>query len=285
MNNNTLYSTPVKPTYCPGCGNHSIWLCLQKALAQLKLKPYQVVISYGIGCSGNTANFINTYAIHSMHGRTLPVASGVRLANNKVAVLCVAGDGDSYGIGLNHFVHSCRRNLNITYLAHDNQIYGLTTGQTSPTSEKGFISVSTPQGVIELPINPVALALAADASFVARVFAGRPKHLVVTLKKAIQHRGFAVVDILQPCVTFNKVNTFQYYNERVYELENENWPTNDKKKAFDKALEWGKRIPLGVFYQQPRPIYEDELPSIRKNDLYYQTEEKIDIQETMKQFI
>lgn len=285
MTNNIPYSTPIKPTYCPGCGNHSIWLSVQKALRELKLKPHQVVIAYGIGCSGNTANFIKTYAIHSMHGRTLPVASGVRLANNKVTVLCMAGDGDSYGIGLNHLVHSCRRNLNITYLAHDNQVYGLTTGQTSPTSEKGFKSVSTPLGVIEQPLNPIALAIAAEATFVARSFAGRPKHLVTTLKKAIQHRGFAVVDILQPCVTFNKINTFQYYNERVYELEGENWSTVDKKKSFAKAQEWGKRIPIGIFYQEQRPLYEDELPQIQTKDLYKQTEAKIDILKTMKQFI
>lgn len=285
MNKNTPYATPIKPTYCPGCGNFSIWTSVQNALEDLKLKSHDVVISYGIGCSSNTANFINTYAFHSMHGRSLPPATGVRLTNNKVKVLCMAGDGDSYGIGLNHFVHGCRRNLDITYIAHDNQIYGLTTGQTSPTSEKGFKSKSTPSGVIELPINPIAMAIAADATFVARAYSGKPKHLVEIIKKAINHKGFAVVDVLQPCVTFNPLNTFEYYNTRVYELESVNWKTDNKKAAFGKALEWGKKIPIGVFYQEKRSLYSDELPQIKEKDLYKQTEQKVDINQTMKQFI
>lgn len=278
-------NTPHHPTWCPGCGDFAIWIALKNALVKLGLDPANVVISYGIGCSGNENNFIQTYAFHSLHGRPLPPAIGIKIANDKLTVIAVSGDGDAYGEGGNHFIHACRGNHDLTYIVHNNEMYSLTTGQASPTSEKGMPSKSTPQGIIELPLNPLALALSSGASFIARGFSGRADHLTDLLVQAIKHRGFSFVDVLQPCVTFNKLNTFRYFYQRVYQLQKEGYQPNDKQKAFKKAIEWGKRIPIGVFYQETRPTYQEELAQIKEKPLVEHSLKGIDITENMKELV
>jgi 2-oxoglutarate ferredoxin oxidoreductase subunit beta len=253
------FNTACSPTWCPGCGNYSIWNELKRALDELKIPQEKILIVYGIGCSGNMYNTVNTYAWHSLHGRAVPTAIGAKLANKDLKVIVVAGDGDAMGEGMGHFIHALRGNVDITYLVHENKVYGLTTGQTAPTSDHGFVSRSTPEGVIEIPANPISLAVTAGGSFVARGYAGRPQQLRELIKSAIEHRGFSFVDILQPCVTFNKVNTYQSYNEKVYDLAETGHNQLDWQAAITKAHEWGEKIPLGVFYRDTREAYEDDL--------------------------
>jgi 2-oxoglutarate ferredoxin oxidoreductase subunit beta len=254
------WNTTHTPTWCPGCGNYSIWNELKGALDDLKIPAHKTLIVYGIGCSGNMYNVVKTYGWHSLHGRAVPTAVGAKLANKDLTVIVVGGDGDGLGEGLSHFIHGLRGNANITYLLHENKVYGLTTGQSAPTSVKGFISRSTPEGLIEVPINPLKLALAAGGSFVARGYAGKPRELRELIKKGIQHRGFSFIDILQPCVTFNKANTYEYYNGRVYDLGMNGYKPTDYDQAMIRAGEWGEKIPLGLFYHDSREPYEDDLP-------------------------
>ncbi|MBM3282639.1 2-oxoacid:ferredoxin oxidoreductase subunit beta [Candidatus Gottesmanbacteria bacterium] len=245
------------PTWCPGCGNYSIWTALQNAIVEIGLRISDFVLVYGIGCHGNMFNTLNVVNFETLHGRPIPVAEGIKLANNRLQVIVIAGDGDTLGEGTNHLIHAARRNIDITVLMHDNQVYGLTTGQTSPTSAKGFKSRSTPLGVIEEPINPVALAIAGGASFVARSFAGDILELTKVIIAAIKHRGFSFVDILQPCVTFNSHNSYQWYRQNIYKLP-KNYKMNNKIVAFKKSLEWEKKIPVGIFYRQLKSTYEEE---------------------------
>jgi len=279
------FATPVFPTWCPGCGNFGIWGALKNALVELDWKPEEVLIVYGIGCSGNGADFLKTYGFHGLHGRTLPVATGAKLSNHELKVVAVAGDGDGYGIGVGHFIHAMRRNLDITLIAHNNQVYGLTTGQTSPTSDKGFATKSTPTGVIELPVNPIALALSSGATFISRGFAGDIKYLTNLLVEALSHKGFSLIDIFQPCVTFNNLNTYDWFRDRVYKLEAENHNPQDKPEAFNKSQEWGDKIPIGLFYKEHRSTYEDELPQIAEKPLVQHDIENIDISSLLDNFI
>jgi 2-oxoglutarate/2-oxoacid ferredoxin oxidoreductase subunit beta len=254
------FNTSHNCTWCPGCGNYTIWYMLKQALLELGLQSHEVVIVYGIGCAGNGANFTDVYAFHGLHGRALPVAQGVKLANEGLKVIVMGGDGDGMGIGVGHFIHACRRNIDITYILHDNQIYGLTTGQTSPRSDKGFVTKTTPEGNVEEPVNPITLALSSNCSFISRSYSGSPHHLKDTLKKAIQHKGFSFVDVLQPCITFNKQNTYGWYTSRIYELDKQpDHDTANRSIAWERANEWGDKIPLGVFYQQDKPTYEDQM--------------------------
>jgi 2-oxoglutarate ferredoxin oxidoreductase subunit beta len=211
----------------------------------------------GIGCSSNLPGFFNACGIHSLHGRTVAVAQGAKFGNHGMTVIAVGGDGDGYGIGVGHFIHAIRRNIDMTYIVMDNQIYGLTTGQTSPTTERMTKTKSTPTGSLESSLNPLALSLAGGASFVARGFSGEPAHLAEIMKKAIQHKGFAHIDVFSPCVTYNKVNTYPFFKQRVYKLEDEKHDTQNFEAAMKKAQEWGDRIPIGVFYAKERPTYED----------------------------
>ncbi len=273
------FNTQRKPTWCLGCGNFGIWNSIKKAFVNLGLKNHQILIVYGIGCSGNTTNFIKTYAFHALHGRALPIATGAKLANHKLNIIVMAGDGDGVGIGGNHFIHSCRRNIDITYIMHDNKTYGLTTGQTSPTSDKGYKTKSTPLGVIEEPINPVSLALSSNATFVARGFSGDVKYLTNIFESAIKHKGFSFVDVLQPCVTFNKKNTYDWYRERIYKLESDKeHKKEDLISAFKKSKEdMGGKIPIGVFFQQEKPSYGDGLKQIERKPLVDHVINDIDI--------
>jgi 2-oxoglutarate/2-oxoacid ferredoxin oxidoreductase subunit beta len=278
------YNSGRKCTWCPGCGNFGIWYMLKQALLELEIEPHNVVIVYDIGCNGNGSNFTHTYGLHGLHGRSIPAAQGIKLANQRLKVIVVSGDGGGLGLGAGHFIHACRRNIDITYLMHDNQIYGLTTGQTSPRSDLGMVTKTSPEGNAENPINPVALSLVSNASFVARTFSGSPHHLKDTLKEAITHKGFSFVDILQPCITFNKTNTYAWYNERIYYLAQETgYDPKDRNKGLLKAQEWGDRIPLGVFHQSEAPTFEESL-NIQVNPVDKNFGKSVSIKDALKQF-
>jgi len=265
-----LYQSPERPTWCPGCGDYGILAAAKKALAELEIPPHRALIVSGIGCGSKLPHYMKVNGFHGIHGRALPIATGAKLANHELAVLVVAGDGDSYGIGGNHLLHACRRNPDITHLVEDNRIYGLTKGQYSPTSELGFITVTSPEGTVELGVNPLAVAIAAGASFVARGYVGKLEHLVGLIAQGVQHKGYALIDVLQPCVTFNRVNTYDFYNERVYKLEETDYDPHDRLAAFQKALEWDERIPIGIFYQEERPTHEERFPVLREGPLVEQ---------------
>ncbi len=247
----------IEPTWCKGCGIYGVFAALKKVAAKLDLNPEQLVLVTGIGCHGRLNNYFRSYGFHALHGRTLPVASGIKLSNPSLSVLGVSGDGDAYSIGLGHFIHSLRRNINITYLVVDNRIYALTQGQTSPTSETGFVSVSTPYGSRELSLNGPKLALASGGSFIARGFSGDPKQLSTLIEKGMKHEGFALVEVLSPCVIHNKVNTYQWFKKNIYNLDDDSdYDPRDKKKAW-KKLSQETKIPVGLIYVEKRPSYED----------------------------
>lgn len=255
------------PTWCPGCGDWGIGVAIKQALIQLGLSPSEIAVVFGIGCSGNMNDFLNAYAIHSLHGRAIPNAIGIKIANHKMPVIVIAGDGDTYGEGGNHLTHACRGNHNMTIIVHDNGVYGLTTGQSAPTAQKGYKSKSTPTGILETPINPLALTITSGATFVAQSFAGDAIHSISMIKAAIQHKGFSVVNILQPCVTFNKVNTYQYYLKNIYKLD-DSYNKNDFKIAVQKSLEMNEeKFPLGIIYQVEKPSYTDQLPQLKEATL------------------
>jgi len=255
------YKGKIHPDWCPGCGDFSVLSALQTALFELGLKPHQVLVVSGIGCSSNLPGFINAYGMHTLHGRSLAVATGAKLGNHELKVICTGGDGDGYGIGGNHFVHTMRRNVDLTYIVMDNQIYGLTTGQVSPTSVKGMKTKSTPHGSVENPINPIPMAIVGGATYVARGFSGKQKHLVELLKGAIQHKGFALVDVFSPCVTYNKDNTYQWFNPRVKALEDQGHDPTDLHKAIERGYQWGDEIPIGLFWKRTDlPALEDLEP-------------------------
>lgn len=249
--------TRIKPIWCPGCGNHVILSAFKRAIIELGIKREKIVVVSGIGCHGRISDYINVNSFHTIHGRVLPLALGIKLANKELIVVGFSGDGDAYAIGLEHLPHAAKKNVDIKFFVHNNMVYGLTKGQTSPTSPKGFITKSTPYGSPEEPLNPIALALISGATFVARGFVGEYIHLKELFKKAILHKGFAFIDILQPCVTYN--NTYDYFRKRVYKLEDEGHDFTDFKKALEKAFEWNSRIPIGVFYQVRKKTYEEIL--------------------------
>lgn len=282
----TDYNVNEKIQWCPGCGDFAIVGALKAAINDLGIEPHNVVISSGIGCSGKVPHYIRSYGFEGLHGRSLPVSSGIKLANHKLKVISMGGDGDGYGIGVGHFVHIMRRNYDITYIVHDNQIYGLTTGQASPTTQLKMKTKTTPYGVIETPFNPIATAIIGGATFVARVFAGDMAHMKQIMKEAIDHKGFALVDVLQPCVTFNKLNTYDYFTKRCYKMTHD---TADFDKALECAFEPIKteyeKIPVGVFYKVERPTYEDQIPHLKEKALVEMELGKVDISKELKKFM
>jgi len=278
--------TRVKIQWCPGCGNFGILTAVKAAISEAGLEKHNTVLVSGIGCSGKTPQYVDTYGFEGIHGRILPVATGIKLSNHKLTIIGHGGDGDGYGIGMCHFIHALRRNIDMTYIVHDNQIYGLTKGQYSPTSDKGFSTKSAPGGAIEEPVNPMVIAITSGATFVSRGFVGELDHLKKIIIQAIKHRGFALVDILQPCVSFNYKNTYKWYKEKTYKLEDlKDYNPEDKKIALEKAFEWGDKIPIGVLYKETRSTYEDFLPQIKNTPLVEQKIEDIDITEAMREFI
>ncbi len=282
-------TTAEKPQWCPGCGNYGILIAVKNALANLGRESHNVAVVSGIGCSGKDSHYIRTYGFEGLHGRVLPVATGIKLANRKLTVIGMGGDGDGYGIGLNHLIHSCRRNLDITYIVHNNEIYGLTTGQVSPTSMKGMKTKSTPHGVIEMPIHPLALAISSDATFVARGYTGNIQHLTKLVEEAISHKGFALVDVLQVCPSWNKVNTPQWFKERIYDMNQAGHDPSDKLRAYEKALEdvmtGYEKVPIGVFYRTERSTYGDELPQIKDAELIEHDIMNVDMSKTLAEHI
>lgn len=241
----------VDPDWCPGCGDFGVLAALQKALVELQIPTHNIVTISGIGCSSNLPGYMNTYGMHTLHGRALAVATGLKLANHELTVIVTGGDGDGFGIGGNHFVHSMRRNVDLLYIVMDNQIYGLTTGQTSPTSRVGMKTKSMPFGNIESPVNPISLALAAGCTFVARGFSGEQKHLTELIRLGIQHPGFSFLDVFSPCVTYNHDNTYQWFRPRVKKLEEDSsYDASVWTAAMEKSVLWGEEIPIGKFFER-----------------------------------
>jgi 2-oxoglutarate ferredoxin oxidoreductase subunit beta len=260
------------PDWCPGCGDFGVLHALKQAIVELGLQPSEVLTISGIGCSSNLPGYINTYGMHTLHGRALAVATGAQLANHKLKVIVTGGDGDGYGIGGNHFLHTMRRNVDLTYIVMDNQVYGLTTGQVSPTSIKGMKTKSTPFGSVENQVNPIPLAIVGGATYVARGFTGQVRHLTDLIKGGIQHRGFSLIDTFSPCVTFNRDNTHEFFRQRTQKLEDLAHDPTDFSSAMERGYEWGDRIPIGLFWKrddllsldQLEPVLDDDTPLARR---------------------
>lgn len=257
------YKGRIDPDWCPGCGDFAVLKGLQKVCSDLGIMPHEIVTVSGIGCSSNFPGYFNAYGMHTLHGRPLAVATGVKMANPELTVIATGGDGDGYGIGGNHFVHTARRNVDLTYLVMNNQIYGLTTGQVSPTSCINMKTKSTPFGSVETPINPITSAIMNGATFVARGFSGDGKQLMDLMKKAIHHRGFALIDIFSPCVTFNHDNDYKFFKPRVKRLEDEGHDPSDWKSACEKAMQWGETIYTGLFLQKEQPSLDQLEPVLQ----------------------
>jgi len=252
--------------WCPGCGNFGILKSLKQALVACGLEPHQILLVSGIGQAAKTPHYLKANVFNGLHGRSLPVAIGAKLANPELTVIAESGDGCMYGEGGNHFLAALRRNLDLTILAHNNRVYALTKGQASPTSEQGFVTKAQPHGAFATPFNPVAVAVTMGTSFVARGYAGLPDHLAELIAQAIRHRGTALVDILQPCVSFNKINTYKWYKEHCYELTADHDPT-DHPQALRTALEFGEHIPLGVIYKWEKPLFEEQFAVLKNGPL------------------
>ena len=251
------------PSWCPGCGNYMIIKALKQALEELEIPPHMAVIVSGIGQAAKMPHYIGANGFNGLHGRALPPAIGIKLSNKDLTVIAESGDGDTYGEGGNHFIHTIRRNINIAHFVHDNQIYGLTKGQGSPTTAMGQVTTLQYDGVKVEPIKPLALSLTMGAGFVARGFSGDIPQLVELMKEAILYKGYAHLDIFQPCVVWNKVNTFQWYKDRVYKLP-EDYDNTDYNAAYKKALEFGVKIPTGILYKVEKETYEDRFEFIKE---------------------
>lgn len=276
--------SPILPTWCPGCGNFAIMSVVKRVLASLAVPEEDVVVVYGIGCGGNGADFTRTYALHALHGRAIANAVGIKLANHRLKVVVLAGDGDLYGEGLNHLVASARGNHDITVIVHNNQMYSLTTGQSSPTTKQGTKTRSTPQGVVETEINPLAVSLASGATFIARAYAGLAKQMTDMFTLALNHQGFSIVDVLQPCPTFNKGMSYQWYQQRVYDLAQTGHDINSRQAAMSLAWEEDK-LPIGVIYQQSNSVpYHTQVPQLASQTLIDQFPAQINLTAGMQQF-
>lgn len=255
---NLKRTTHIAPTWCPGCGNFGILGSLKLALDRLNLTPHQVVFVYDVGCSGNMADFVYAYGFHGLHGRALPVASGIKLAQPDLPVIAIIGDGGCFGEGLSHFISLARGNHDIVVLSHDNYLYSLTTGQMSPTTKKGTVTPSTPNGSIDESFNPLANALINHATFVARGFSANIPHLADLIVQAVKHPGFSFIDILQPCVTYNHSMPYDWYRKHIYDLKPAKHNPADFASALTKALET-ERLPIGVFYQTVKPTFHQQI--------------------------
>jgi 2-oxoglutarate ferredoxin oxidoreductase subunit beta len=258
------YAGPVEPDWCPGCGDFGVLKAVKTAAGHLGIRPEAMLVVSGIGCSSNLPGFIHAYGLHTLHGRAIPIATGARLANTDLTVVVTGGDGDGYGIGLGHMLHAMRRNVNLTYVVMDNQVYGLTTGQASPTTGIEVRTKSTPSGTHELPVSPLFLALAAGCGYVARGFSGEPRHLADLIAGGMAHAGFALIDVFSPCVTYNHLNTYSWFRERVYKVdEAEGYDPADLDRALTLSRQWGERIPIGLLYRHERPPYAELDPALK----------------------
>ncbi|MBO2532220.1 MAG: 2-oxoacid ferredoxin oxidoreductase [Thermoactinomycetaceae bacterium] len=262
------FRSKVKPNWCPGCGDFSVLAAMQRAFANLGLEPEDVAIVSGIGCSGRISGYLNAYGFHGIHGRALPIAQGLKLANRDLTVVAAGGDGDGFAIGMGHTIHAIRRNVDITYIVMDNQVYGLTKGQTSPRSEVGFKTKSTPMGSIESPLSPMEMALTVGAGFVAQGFSSDLKQLTRLIEEGIKHKGFSLINVYSPCVTYNKINTYDWFKDHLVNLdEEEGYDPSDRTMAMQKLMEHNSLV-TGIIYQDKnRPSYEDMIPGFRKEPL------------------
>ncbi|CDR60362.1 2-oxoacid:ferredoxin oxidoreductase subunit beta [Staphylococcus sp. SS87] len=253
----------VKPNWCPGCGDFSVQAAIQKAAANIGLEPEEVAIITGIGCSGRLSGYINSYGVHSIHGRALPLAQGVKMANKDLTVIASGGDGDGYAIGMGHTIHALRRNMNMTYIVMDNQIYGLTKGQTSPSSAIGFVTKTTPKGNIEKNVAPLELALSSGATFVAQGFSSDIKGLTKLIEDAINHDGFSFVNVFSPCVTYNKINTYDWFKEHLISVDDiENYDSEDKQLAIKTVIEHESLVTGIVYQDKETPSYESQIKEL-----------------------
>lgn len=264
------FKTNEKSWWCPGCGDFGVLAALQRALVDLGRPPHEVALVAGIGCSGKIGNYINCYNFHVVHGRALPTAMGLKLANRDLTVLAAGGDGDGYAIGAGHFLHAVRRNVDITYIVMDNQIYGLTKGQVSPTSGEGFKTRTSPEGNIERPVRPLQLAIAAGATFVASGFSSDIKQLASLIKQGIEHKGFALINTYSPCVTFNKVNTYDWFKEVLVNLdEDPDYDPTNRGAALQKLIETDEQV-RGLIYKSDQPSFEEQFPGFRDEPIVKQ---------------
>lgn len=278
------YAAASTIAWCPGCGNFGILRAVRKALVSLQIEPYQVLMVSGIGQAGKFPHYTRCHVLNELHGRPIPAATAAKIVNPELTVIAISGDGDAYGEGGNHFIHSMNRNVDITYLVHNNQVYALTKGQACPTTDLGYTTRMNPQGAW-VSLRPLALAVACDCSFIARGFAGEVDHLAKLIEMGIKHRGFALIEVLQPCITWNNKNTFQWYKQRVYKLEGEvGYDPGDRTAAFNKALEWGDRIPIGVIYQKERPLFEEYIGVSAATPLVRQKIDPLQFRDLMNEF-
>ena len=254
------FDSPTKNTWCPGCNNFGILAVVKQVLAELvnsgKAKPEELVIVSGVGCHGKISDYVKVNSFYCLHGRVLPPAMGIKVANQRLKVIAFAGDGDAYAEGISHVVHAARRNLDVTFVVHDNEVFALTTSQVTPTTKIGFRTKSAPKGSFETPLNPLHLMLSCGATFVARGFSGDPRHLKSLLIEAVRHRGFGFIDVLQECVTFNPIR--EKYASKIYDLNKEGHDVTNFSAAWEKACEV-ERIPIGIFYRVEKEIYEKQL--------------------------
>lgn len=274
------FRNKVKPNWCPGCGDFSVQASIQRAAANVGLEPEDLAVVSGIGCSGRISGYINAYGFHGIHGRSLPIAQGLKMANRELTVVASGGDGDGFAIGMGHTIHAIRRNMNITYIVMDNQIYGLTKGQTSPRSAAGFKTKSTPEGSVEKPLSPLEVALAAGATFVAQSFSSNLKQLTHLIEEGLKHEGFSFINVFSPCVTFNKINTYDWFKEHIVDLDGDDGydPTN-RVMAMSKVMET-ESLCCGLIYRNPsQKSYEELVPGFSKEALIKQ-----DLQLTEEQF-
>ncbi|CAG7602158.1 hypothetical protein PAESOLCIP111_00481 [Paenibacillus solanacearum] len=248
----------IKPNWCPGCGDFSVQAAIQRAAANVGLEPEQLAVVSGIGCSGRISGYINAYGFHGVHGRSLPIAQGLKMANRELTVVAAGGDGDGFAIGMGHTVHAIRRNINITYIVMDNQIYGLTKGQTSPRSAEGFKTKSTPSGSIESALSPLEVALAAGATFIAQSFSSNLKQLTTLIEEGMKHEGFSFINVFSPCVTFNKVNTYEWFKEHIVDLEETpDYDASNRVAAMTKIMETNSLVTGLIYQDKSRKSYEN----------------------------
>ena len=266
------YSNGIEPTWCKGCGDFSVLRSLQVAVADLEIPQEDLMVVSGIGCSGRISGYMKAYSFHGVHGRALPIAQGIKLANDKLTVVAAGGDGDGFAIGAGHFIHGTKRNIDMTYIVMNNQIYGLTKGHTSPVSQKGFKTPSTPHGSEDLPLQPGLLSLAAGATFLAQGFSGHQEELIHIIKKAIEHKGFSLINIFSPCITFNKTNTYQWFRKHLTSLrEDEGYDPGNYHQAMEKLMDT-KGLVTGVLYENKDREKKDEI-SIKEAPMALEREE------------
>ena len=283
MSKETDFTTSNQASWCPGCSNFGIRSALLGALAELDLKPHQTAMVFDIGCVGHGGNLFKVYGFHGLHGRTVPVAAGAKLANRKLTVIGLIGDGGAYGEGIGHLIEAARNNIDITLVVSNNHLYSLTKGQASPTLDQGVKTKSTPLGTIKPGLNPLLIALSCQAGFVSRGYADHIIQLKEMIKKAISHPGFSLVDVLQPCITLDQKNTRSWYQQRIYYLD-KSWPVKNREKAWQKAQQWGRKIPLGIFFQERRLTYQENLPFLNGRPLISHSFKKSDFKKIIADF-